>query len=86
MNKNQHSSLAWLYEQDERQDESFHLLAEIVADSIEKTQQGFDETNGQLLQFYKNERNWYDELLLLIEKKQQLRAFVQMMQQLRGID
>jgi hypothetical protein len=83
VNKNKRESVDWLYSQSAEEDEGFSLFADILADSIEEASDFFEETNAQLLGFYKNESILYDRLLFLIEKKEQIREFIRILEKLK---
>lgn len=76
----------WLYDQVEGVSETFDLFASIIVDSLKETKKTYDETLADLLNFYQTEANFYERQLNLIQKKEEIRQFARIIEDLEDAD
>jgi len=77
---------SWLYEVPEDGGSSLDLLADILVDSIEKTKKDYETSLADMLSFYKTESSFYGDQIIFIQKKQEIRAYLQIIEDIRDVE
>jgi hypothetical protein len=72
----------WLYDQEEEISGALDLFASLIVDSVERTHQQYDDSLADSLKFYKKEAIFYDQQISLLEKKEQIRLFFRIIEDL----
>jgi len=75
----------WLYNQSEDSIDAFHLFADILATSIQKTSEIYLNSNVELLRFYQQEAVFYEDQMSLIRKKEEIRRFLRIIEDLEEV-
>ncbi|RHW31977.1 hypothetical protein [Oceanobacillus profundus] len=75
----------WLYEQPEDTGKSFDLFANIMVESIKQTKEVYENTLADLMSFYRQEAVFYGRQITLIQKKEEIRHFIRIIEDLEDV-
>lgn len=75
----------WFYNIEESSSTTFNLFADIVVGSIKDSQQKYDSSITDILRFYQNESSFYHEQVQLIQKKEEIRRFLRIIEDIEGL-
>lgn len=76
---------SWLYDQPDDSGKSLELFATYLTDAIEDSKRKYEETLADLLNFYQNESSFYGRQILLLQKKEEIRQFLRIIEDLEEI-
>jgi hypothetical protein len=72
----------WLYNQDENGASAFQSFAGLIVGSMKTTGEKYQGSNAEILRFYQHEAVFYDDQMGLIQKKEELRRFLKILEDL----
>ncbi len=72
----------WLYDQEEGSSQSLDIFASILVNSVSDTKKDYEVILSELLNYYQTESAFYGEQILLILKKQEIRQFIEIIDDL----
>lgn len=72
----------WLYEQPEDSGKALDLFATFMVDSLEESKRKYEESLADLLNFYKMESSFYGRQISLMQKKEEIRLFYRIIEDL----
>ncbi|CDQ41830.1 hypothetical protein [Virgibacillus salexigens] len=84
VNKANNDLKDWLYEQPEESGKSTDRIADILVNSIQKTRKDYNESVTDMINIYKNESVFYGRQLSAIQKKEEIRLFYRIVEDLEG--
>jgi hypothetical protein len=83
--KSNHQLRNWLYNQPDN-NEAFNAFATIIVDSLKTAQDKYDGSIVDLLRFYQQEAFFYDQQVIFIQKKEEIRQFLRILEDLEGLN
>ncbi|QHW35679.1 hypothetical protein GZH47_32800 (plasmid) [Paenibacillus rhizovicinus] len=75
----------WLYNQNENSTDTFQKLATLLVDSMKTTGDKYQSGNADILRFYQQESVFYDDQMGLIQKKEEIRRFLKIIEDLEDV-
>lgn len=76
----------WLYNQDIESETVMDEFLQILAYSIKETKEKYDVSNQDILKFYQMEASFYNEQISLIRKKEKIRQFIKIIEELKDAE
>ena len=73
---------SWLYEQEDGVSKAMDLLGENLVQSIQLSEKKYEDSIGGILQLYKNESNFYEKKIYFLLKKEEIRRFYRIIEDL----
>lgn len=78
--------LSWLYEHYHQENDAFNDLANLVTEAAEKAHQEYENALVDLLKYYRNEANYYHQQIQLIRKKEKIRKYLRIIEDLEEVE
>lgn len=73
---------AWLYDQPEDSGKSLDLFATYMVEAVDDSKKKYEETLADMLSFYQSEGSFYGRQILLMQKKEEIRQFLRIIEDL----
>lgn len=77
---------SWMYEQEDGYSGSLDMFSQYMVDSMKESRKTYDTTIADMLNFYKSEADFYDQQIQFLKKKEEIRKFYSILEDLEGVE